>query len=238
MEELDENTVLVEFADEQGKTLERVAVPKALLARITPSTPNLLLDVTAVEALPGFVLRLTFENGEVRRFSMARLLAREAPVFTPLRKVTMFRQVFIANGTVCWPGGADIDPELLYEQSVPVGEDSFSEELKAMPNVGGARIFVARESMWARGCSRCPMIVRLVTLWMSPGKTCRKLGWKNGLKAGRETTRNDLTYSGKDKFWLAGHQRRRGQRQDRDGGHQVGLKLMNSMLTPIVAGVL
>lgn len=120
VEVLDENTVLVEFTDEQGKTIELLPIPKVLLAQITPSTPNLLLDVTAVEAFPGFVLRLTFENGEVRRFSMARLLAREASVFTPLRKVTMFRQVFIANGTVCWPGGADIGPELLYEQSVPV----------------------------------------------------------------------------------------------------------------------
>lgn len=67
---------------------------------------------------------------------MSKLLAREATIFTPLRKVTMFRQLFIANGTVCWPGGADIAPELLYEQSVPIGEDSFAEELKAMPDVG------------------------------------------------------------------------------------------------------
>lgn len=136
VEVLDENTVLVEFTDEQGKTIGRLSVPKVLLVQITPSTPNLLLDVTAVEALPGFILRLTFENGEVRHFSMSKLLAREATVFTPLRKVTMFRQVFIANGTVCWPGGADIDPELLYEQSVPVGEESFEEELKSMSEAG------------------------------------------------------------------------------------------------------
>lgn len=37
VEVLDENTVLVEFADEHGKTLERVPVPKVLLALATPS---------------------------------------------------------------------------------------------------------------------------------------------------------------------------------------------------------
>ncbi|WP_435751677.1 DUF4926 domain-containing protein, partial [Thauera sp. AutoDN2] len=35
VEVLDENTVLVEFADEHGKTLELVPVPKVLLARIS-----------------------------------------------------------------------------------------------------------------------------------------------------------------------------------------------------------
>lgn len=156
VEVLDETTVLVEFTDEQGKTIELLPVPKVLLAQITPSTPNLLLDVTAVEALPGFVLRLTFENGEVRRFSMSRLLAREATVFTPLRKVTMFRQVFIANGTVCWPGGADIAPELLYEQSVPVGEDSSAEELKAMPDVGRDEDFCCPRIGVAKGLFEMP----------------------------------------------------------------------------------
>ena len=119
VEELDGNTVLVEFADEKGETVALIPIPKALLVQVARPVPKPPLDVTAVEPLAGFVLRLTFENGEVRRFSTAKLLARNGTVFTPLRRVTMFRQVFVADGTVCWPGGADIDPELLYEQSVP-----------------------------------------------------------------------------------------------------------------------
>lgn len=35
VEVLDENTVLVEFADENGKTVELVPVPKVLLAQVT-----------------------------------------------------------------------------------------------------------------------------------------------------------------------------------------------------------
>lgn len=133
VEELDGNTVLVEFADEKGETVALIPIPKALLVQVEPPTSKLLLEVIAVEPLPGFVLRLTFENGEVRRFSMAKLLARNGTVFTPLRRVTMFRKVFIVNGTICWPGGADIDPELLYEQSVPDFDDS-SEESVASTN--------------------------------------------------------------------------------------------------------
>lgn len=37
LEELDENTVLVEFADEQGRTVELLPVPKALLITIDES---------------------------------------------------------------------------------------------------------------------------------------------------------------------------------------------------------
>lgn len=83
-----------------------------------------LLAVTAVEALPGFQLRLTFENGEIRRFRMVRLLTGAAGVFTPLRRVERFGQVFVANGTVCWPGDVDLDPELLYQESAPENREA------------------------------------------------------------------------------------------------------------------
>lgn len=136
IEELDENTVLVEFLDEHGKTLESMPIPKMLLTPAMHSIPGPLLDVTAVEALPGFVLRLTFENGEIRRFSMSRLLAPEGTVFTQLRSVAMFRQVFIENGTVGWPGGADVDPEWLYEQSVPECSYPVDTAWENMPEVG------------------------------------------------------------------------------------------------------
>ena len=155
VEVLDENTVLVEFADEHGKTLELVPVPKVLLAQVTRSSRSPLFDVTAVESLPGFVLRLTFENGEVRRFSMSRLLAPQSTVFTPLRRVALFRQVFIENGTVRWPGGADIDPELLYEQSFPESEESL-EGLTAMPDVGKDEDFCCRRIDIANGGFEMP----------------------------------------------------------------------------------
>lgn len=85
----------------------------------SPLGPKPLLDVVAVEPLPGFNLRLTFENGEVRHFAMAHFLARAGGVFVSLRKMALFKQANLANGTVAWPNGADLDPELLYEKSIP-----------------------------------------------------------------------------------------------------------------------
>ena len=95
----------------------------------------------------GFVERL--------RFSMSRLLARESTVFTPLRRVSLFRQVFVENGTVRWPGGADIDPELLYEQSFPESEESL-EGLTAMPDVGKDEDFCCRRIDVANGGFEMP----------------------------------------------------------------------------------
>lgn len=84
---------------------------------VIPTPP--LLDVISVEALPGFKLRLTFENTEVRVFAMSGFLARASGVFVPLRCPEVFKQAYVANGTACWPGNVDLDPEYLYEASVP-----------------------------------------------------------------------------------------------------------------------
>ena len=83
-----------------------------------PSTPP-LYDVTAVEPLPGFNLRLTFCNGERRILNMTSFLARASGVLLSLRQIAKFRQAFVAYGTVCWPGNIDLDPEWLYQDSIP-----------------------------------------------------------------------------------------------------------------------
>lgn len=83
-----------------------------------------LLAVTAVEALPSFQLRLTFENGEVRLFDMNCFLKRASGVFIHLRNAELFGQAFVANGTACWPGDVDLDPELLYQESAPENREA------------------------------------------------------------------------------------------------------------------
>lgn len=37
-----------------------------------------------------------------------------------LKSGTLFQSAFVENGTVAWPGNIDIDPETLYELSVPL----------------------------------------------------------------------------------------------------------------------
>jgi hypothetical protein len=78
----------------------------------------MLLDVVNVVVRPDFVLLLEFENSEQRTFDMASYL--EQRPWTRLKSGNIFQAAFVENGTVAWPGNIDIDPETLYEYSVPL----------------------------------------------------------------------------------------------------------------------
>jgi hypothetical protein len=77
----------------------------------------MLLDVTHVSVQPDFTLFLEFENGERRRFNMAAYIDQKP--WIRLKSGKVFLGAFVENGTVAWPGNIDIDPETLYERSVP-----------------------------------------------------------------------------------------------------------------------
>lgn len=76
----------------------------------------MLHDVTGVEVLDGYRLRLRFEDGAEGDLDVAQLLTFDG-VFEPLRDPAWFRQVRLDPelGTICWPNGADLAPEVLYE---------------------------------------------------------------------------------------------------------------------------
>jgi len=78
----------------------------------------MLLDVTRVMAKADFTLFLEFENGERRRFDMRTCLDQKP--WVRLKTGNIFLGAFVENGTVAWPGNIDIDPETLYELSVPI----------------------------------------------------------------------------------------------------------------------
>src|ERR1700681_4609870 len=75
----------------------------------------MLKDVVEVQALDGHRLRLRFEDGAEGVVDVAQLVPFTG-VFAALRD----RQEFVAVqvnpelGTICWPGGADLDPDVLY----------------------------------------------------------------------------------------------------------------------------
>ncbi len=76
-------------------------------------------DAVTVSVLNGHVLRVTFENGEVRDFDTAKeLYSRKA--YEPLRDARMLLRAHVDNGVVTWTDDLDLDPEWLYEESVPV----------------------------------------------------------------------------------------------------------------------
>jgi hypothetical protein len=77
-----------------------------------------LLDVVGVEAKPGYVLHVEFENGEKRSFDMAPYLGKRP--FDRLRDSPLFFKAAVAYGTVVRPGNIDIAPKTLYCHSTPL----------------------------------------------------------------------------------------------------------------------
>jgi hypothetical protein len=78
-------------------------------------------EVRAVEHLGGHCLRLTFADGLIGDVDLARRFAGPlGPVFEPLRDVEYFAQVTVDEelGTVVWPNGADLAPDVLHEQAM------------------------------------------------------------------------------------------------------------------------
>jgi hypothetical protein len=71
-----------------------------------------LLRIRAVEPLGGFRLRLTLTDGSVIERDVEPLL--RGPVFEPLRSdPERFREARAEAGTVAWPNGADLCPDVL-----------------------------------------------------------------------------------------------------------------------------
>jgi hypothetical protein len=76
--------------------------------------------VKVVKAVPkqNFVMRLVFEDGTEKEIDLEPFL--HGPVFEPIRRdLSLFRQVNIVGGTIAWPNGADIDPDVLYYDLKP-----------------------------------------------------------------------------------------------------------------------
>ena len=74
-------------------------------------------DAISLTVIPDRILRVRFVNGELRDFDMKPLLDRKC--YYSLKNEVLFQTADVAFGTVCWANGLDLDPEWLYEDSVP-----------------------------------------------------------------------------------------------------------------------
>jgi len=75
----------------------------------------MLKDIVAVEPLNAYRLRLHFEDGVNGVVDLTSLVTFQG-VFAPLEDQAYFQlaQVNPELGTVVWPNGADLDPDVLY----------------------------------------------------------------------------------------------------------------------------
>jgi hypothetical protein len=78
-----------------------------------------LIRVRSVEPLEHYRVRVLFTTGEVREIDVTPYI-REGPIFEPVRNNNaFFRSVGVEGGTIAWPNGADIDPDVLYYNGQP-----------------------------------------------------------------------------------------------------------------------
>jgi Protein of unknown function (DUF2442) len=77
----------------------------------------MMKDVVEVKALAGFQLHVRFEDGVEGDLDLKEMVRFEG-VFAPLREPARFAEVRVHPelGTICWPNGADLDPDVLYSK--------------------------------------------------------------------------------------------------------------------------
>jgi hypothetical protein len=75
----------------------------------------MLKDIVEAVPLEDYLLKLRFEDGVEGVIDVAQCVSFTG-VFAPLRERKEFAAVQVNPelGTVCWPSGADLDPDVLY----------------------------------------------------------------------------------------------------------------------------
>jgi len=78
------------------------------------------LSVIEVKPLEGFKLLLTFENQEKRIFDVSPYL--KIGKFSELKEPSLFNTVKVMFDSIEWNNHLDLDPELLYQESINLNE--------------------------------------------------------------------------------------------------------------------
>jgi hypothetical protein len=66
-------------------------------------------ETTAIAAIGGHRVRVTFQDGFTAEVDLAPLLDC-GPIFEPLRDESIFKQVTVEDGAPLWPGDLDLSP--------------------------------------------------------------------------------------------------------------------------------
>ncbi len=77
----------------------------------------MLIDIVEARVLEDCLVHLRFEDGVEGVVDLGRLIRFEG-VFAPLRDPKEFGRLTVNKeiGTICWPNGADLDPDVLYAE--------------------------------------------------------------------------------------------------------------------------
>jgi hypothetical protein len=75
--------------------------------------------IRSVQARPGFTLLLVFADGTSGTVDLTDDVGGRSGVFAPLQDPGYFARVIVDDeaGTVVWPNGLDLDPDVLYQRA-------------------------------------------------------------------------------------------------------------------------
>ena len=93
----------------------------------------MLPKITHVRHVGGYKLELSFADGLKGTLDWGPRLSRAKAggIFEPLQRPEYFAQVELWEGTIRWPNGADVCPEVLHEE-ISAGSAEHSETQMAM----------------------------------------------------------------------------------------------------------
>lgn len=84
----------------------------------------MLKDIVAVRPIGDFRLHLQFEDGVEGTIDIGSLISFQG-VFEPLKDPDEFGRVYVNPelGSIEWPNGADLDPDVLYDRITRAAKD-------------------------------------------------------------------------------------------------------------------
>lgn len=94
--------------------------------------PAPIIHVATAMPMGGYRLRLTFSNGDKGEINLSDYVTFTG-ILAPLADYHFFRQVFVARGTLCWPGDIDMDSTVIHHLTMGIPIELMPTDPPVMP---------------------------------------------------------------------------------------------------------